>query len=364
MKNLAAKQPSHWLVQCCLLLTLHFWSFSLQAAPSPYSWDANTLFLFHFDEPAGASAATNAGSLEGNACSVNMTTASSTPPVVTTVLGAAGYPGFGNAANQNTSGYLVGYDADDSGAYNGETVEAFSMSQLNVGNGGPTPWTLEAMIFPSMTNVNQEIISTDSSATSRGFQFRLNSAGQLELNLIAAGIDPKTAIPSTGPHAFSANNWYHVAATYDGANIILYWTKVTPNFTGANPISTNAATVSASFGAVQGPLVIGNENRAAAGENFRGLIDEVRISNIARAAADMLQPTASPGIYSLFKNPTNDTVYAGTIVTFTASASGAAPLYYIWQSDGASGGAMTNIPGSNTNIFSINTTGKAPGTYQ
>jgi alpha-L-rhamnosidase len=364
MKNLAAIQPFPWLVRSLLLLTLQFVFFSVEAAPSPYTWDANTLFLFHFDEPAAASAATNSGSLEGNAYSVNMTTASSAPPVVTTVLGAAGYPGFGNAANLNTSGYLVGYDADDSGAYNGETVEAFSMSQLNMGNGGPTPWTLEAMIFPSATNANQEIISTDSSAASRGFQFRLNTAGQLELNLIAPGINPKTAIPSTGPHAFAPNNWYHVAVTYDGANIILYWTKVTPNFTGANPISTNAANVPASFGAVQGPLVIGNENRGAAGENFRGLIDEVRISNIARAAADMLQPTATPGIYSISKTPTNGTVYAGTVVTLSASASGAAPLSYLWQTDGASGGAITNIPGSNTNIFSINTTTMAAGTYQ
>jgi len=168
------------------------------------------------------------------------------------------------------------------------------MSQLNMGNGGPTPWTLEAMIFPSVTNVNQEIISTDSSAANRGFQFRINTAGQLELNLIAAGINPKTAIPSTGPHAFAANNWYHVAATYDGANIILYWTKVTPNFTGANPISTNAVAVPASFGAVQGPLVVGNENRGASGENFRGLIDEVRIYNRALAASEIVTDMNTP----------------------------------------------------------------------
>src|ERR1043165_8395070 len=288
----------------------------VDADPIPYTWDAHTLVLFHFDEPVGASVATNVGDLEGNAYSVNMTSASSTPSVVATVLGAAGFAGFGNAANLNASGYMIGYDADDSGAYNGETAEAFSMSQLNMGNGGPTPWTLEAMIYPSVTNVNQEIISTDSSAASRGFQFRLNTGGQLELNLIAAGINPKTAIPSTGPHAFVANNWYHVAATYDGTKIVLYWTRVTASFAGANAISTNAANIPASFGAVQGPLVIGNENRAASGENFRGLIDEVRVSDIARAAADMLQPTMTPGIFSLSKDPTNDTVYAGTIVSF------------------------------------------------
>jgi alpha-L-rhamnosidase len=371
MKNIAAANvppcPTHYLRTISILFAFAFvlfWTSPAEADPTPYTWDANTLFLFHFDEPAGASVATNVGTLEGNAYSVNMTAASSAPPLVTTVLGATGFAGFGNAANLNTSGYLLGYDADDSGAYNGESAESFSMSQLNMGNGGPTPWTLEAMIFPTATNVNQEIISTDSSASSRGFQFRLNNAGQLELNLIAAGANPKTAIPSSGPHAFIPNNWYHVAATYDGANIILYWTKVTSTFAGANAISTNTANVPASFGAVQGPLVIGNENRAASGENFRGLIDEVRVSNIARAATDMLQPTVTPGIYGLSNDPTNDTVYAGTIMTLTVAATGAAPLFYSWQTDGGSGGALTNIPDSNTNSFSLNTASLAAGTHR
>ena len=172
-----------------------------------------------------------------------MTSASSAPPVVTTVLGAVGYAGFGNAANLNTSGYLLGYDADDSGSCNGETIEAFSMSQLNMGNGGPTPWTLEAT-DSSFCHQRQ---SGNHLHRFLGSQPRIpippEHRRSTRLNLIAAGINPKTAIPSTGPHAFVVNNWYHVAATYDGANIILYWTKVTPNFTGANPISTNAAIV-------------------------------------------------------------------------------------------------------------------------
>src|SRR6267378_6659017 len=105
MRTVVVKGASSCLAPYCLLfLTLQCWVFSVQAAPSPYSWDANTLFLFHFDEAAGASAATNAGSLEGNAYGVNMTSASSTPPAVTTILGAAGYPGFASSADLNSSG--------------------------------------------------------------------------------------------------------------------------------------------------------------------------------------------------------------------------------------------------------------------
>jgi alpha-L-rhamnosidase len=337
------------------------------ASPSPYTPDVNTLVLVHFDETSGGSVFTNLGSGGGNAYSVNMTSASSTPPVVTTVSGAAAYAGFGNAANLNTSGYLIGFDANSNGTYEGETTEAIPMSLLNMGNGGQTPWTIEAMIYPSVINVNQEIISTDSSAGNRGFQFRLNNAGQLELNLISISADIKTAIPTTAAdpvNGFVANNWYHVAAAYDGVNIVLYWTKVTASFAAANPISTNAVAVGTSFGTVQGPLVIGNENRGASGENFKGLIDEVRISNIARAANQVLLASgpvsASPTVIS----PANP-VYAGTPATLSATVFGQQPISYLWQSDEGTGGVTwTGLSNSTTNSYTINTAAMQAGTYQ
>jgi alpha-L-rhamnosidase len=331
---------------------------------SPYAADGNTLFLFHFDEAAGSAVFANEGSAGGNAYSVDLTSASSSPPVVTVVSGAAGYTNFGNAANLNTSGYLIGFDANASGAYNGETVDTLAMSQLNLGNGGQTPWTIEAMVQPSATNVNQEIIATDSSVANRGFQFRLNTAGQLELNLLYAGINPKAAIPASGTNAFVANNWYHVAATYDGTNIVLYWTKLSPLLTAANPLSTNAAAVGAAFGAVTGPLCIGNENRAAAGEYFRGLIDEVRISSVARAANEMLVASASIWASPATLSPANP-VYAGTWVALSSTTGGTQPMGYFWQSDGGTGGATwTNLPNSTTNTYALNTTGLTPTNYQ
>ena len=353
-----------WL-PCCLLLAAL--GQGAVATIAPYTADGNTLFLFHFDEAAAGSTATNSGLLGGVACTVNMSSASTSPPLVTSVLGAAGYAGFGNAANLNTSGYMVGFDADNSGTYDGETAESIPMSLLNMGNGGQTPWTLEAMIYPSVTNANQEIITTDSSAASRGFQFRLAASGQLELNLIYLGADFLTAIPTTNAdpvNGFAPNNWYHVAAAYDGTNVVLYWTKVSSSVVAANPISTNAVAVGAAFGAVSGPLVIGNENRAAAGENFHGLIDEVRISSVARAASQMLvspdMVSASPTAIS----PANP-VYVGTPVTLSATVVGMQPIAYFWQSDGGTGGVVwTNLPNSTTNIYTMATTGMVAGNYQ
>jgi alpha-L-rhamnosidase len=339
---------------------------TVQAALTPYTPDANTLFLFHFDEAAGGSVATNAGSVGGNAYSVNMSSASSTPPVVTTVVGAAaGYSGFGNAANLNTSGYLIGFDANASGAYQGETVDTIAMSTLNMGNGGQSPWTIEAMIHPSITNANQEIISTDTSSTARGFQFRTDNAGELELNFITGGPDIKTPIPNSGFHAFVANTWYHVAATYDGANVKLYWTKVDPSISAANLISSTAAAVGTSFGAVQAPLNIGNENRGASGEYFQGLIDEVRISNVSRGPDQMLffasNAVSLPPTVIVPGNP----VVAGTLVTLSSLVVGMPPLRYFWQTDGGAGGlAWTNLPNSTTNTYAMDTTGMAAGNYQ
>ncbi len=338
------------------------------AAPVPYAPDEHTLFLFHFDEPAGGSTATNSGLLGTNACTVNMSPASTAPPPVTDVLGAAGYPGFGNAA-AFASGRLAGWDGNGSGAYDGDngttlSADRLAMSGLNMGNGGQTPWTIEALIRPSITNANQEIVSTDSSAGTRGFQFRLNMAGQLELNLISAGINPKTRIPADGPHAFVPDAWFHVAATYDGTNIVLYWTRLSASVGAANAIGTNAAAVGAAFGAAQGPLTIGNENRGVGGEHFQGSIDEVRISRVARSAAEMPNPAGVPIIVGPSVSPAGDPVYAGTVVTFSATVSGAEPLLFLWRTDGATGGALTNIPGANTNRYTLDTTGMPAGAYR
>lgn len=344
--------------------------------PLPLTPDSNTLFLFHLNEAPGGSVTANAGLNGGNAYSANELSGSTNPPVVTSVLGVPGYTNFGNCATFGP-GELIGYDYNNNGRYDGDansselSADSMSMSNLNMGNGGQTPWTIEALICPSaIDTTNQEIICTDSSATagaSRGFQFRINYAGQLELNLIAiTGADIKSPIPTpaTDPlNGFVSNNWYHVAATYDGTNIVLYWTKMSTSVGADNPISTNAVAVGPGFGAVKGPLGIGNRTRSPAIEYFQGLIDEVRISNIARSPTNMLNLNGAPAIGLPSINPTNEPIYAGTPIILSAPVSGNGPLYYSWQTDGGSGGSMTNIPGANTNPYSFDTAGLSPGTY-
>jgi len=56
------------------------------------------------------------------------------------------------------------------------------------------------------------------------------------------------------------------------------------------------------------------------------------------------------------------TQVVGTQVTLTEQAFGAS-LNYTWQTDGGSGGALTNIPGNDQSNLVFNTTGRQPGFY-
>jgi len=265
----------------------------------PYTADANTLYLFHFDGAAGASVVTNNGSVALNAYAVSNAapggTVTTPSPANTGILGAAAYSGFGNAAGFLAISNLIGFDANNSGTYQPDvsgaslSPDAIAISSLNIGNAGQTPFTLEAMIAPTTITAAaaQEIISADSS-TSRGFQFRITTAGQLEFNEIAQGVDLVATIPLTGIHAFQPNNWYHVAVTYDGTTVRIYWTKVDPSISQDNLLLASAAVINATAGASSCALTIGNENRNISGEQFQGSIDEVRISKVARSATQML----------------------------------------------------------------------------
>jgi hypothetical protein len=54
----------------------------------------------------------------------------------------------------------------------------------------------------------------------------------------------------------------------------------------------------------------------------------------------------------------------GSTVTASAPVTGPGPYYFQWQTDGGSGGALTNIPGDTSSNLVINTTGFALGEYQ
>ena len=73
-------------------------------------------------------------------------------------------------------------------------------------------------------------------------------------------------------------------------------------------------------------------------------------------------PSPLPFANPITFNP-GKSVVVGTSVTLSEAATGAAPLHYIWRTDGGAG-ILTNIPGSDRTNLVVDTTGWAPGAYQ
>ncbi len=266
----------------------------------PYAVDADTVHLFHMDEAAGASSASNSFPGGRLLISFNGTgipaTNTSAQPTLTTLLGSAGAVGFGNAANVSATSQGLGLDANNSGAFqpgttgdgagNSNGPDAITQSSLAGASGS---FTVEALVrLPAITGPSREIISTDSSGANRGFQFRINGSGELEFNFIktaAAGV--AVTIPLSGPHGFVANEWFHAAVAFNGTNgsCNFFWTRLAETSDAANSIGIRTEATDAT---VTGPLVIGNEGRGSSGEGLLGMIDEVRISKVARTASQFL----------------------------------------------------------------------------
>ena len=305
MKNVLAGIRTGWvrLTAGCLLAAL-----PVLAAPTPYTADANTVFLFHFDEPAGGSVATNSAGLTSG---TNLISFGGNPyagdstdqPTLSTLLGSTSYAGFGNCADLGAGGTNgFGLDVDQDGGFTIDDGAPLSTDRLptHMFFGAGNAFTLEALVNVSaITGINQEILSTDNGSvnTDRGFQFRINSSGQLEFNFIGVTTSGVTAaIPTSGVHAFVAGQWFHVAVSYDGANAYLYWTSLANGTSNANLIGGPLAEgVDIADDML---LVIGNEGRAVtttgSTEGVVGLIDEVRISNVARAATNFYWLPSAP----------------------------------------------------------------------
>ena len=264
------------------------------AVSGPYSPDTDTVHLFHFDEAAGASSATNSGdsgipllAFDGSTAPATATTAH---PASTVIFGAAAHPALGNAANLSAAGLGLGLDANDSGTFQAGTTTCPDAIMHSALAGPDGSFTLEALVnLPAITGSPREIVATDSSLANRGFQFRIGTAGVLEFNFISGGgAMASVAIPTGGQHGFVAGDWFHVALAFDGTTgtSTFYWTRLASIAEEANAIGSS--TLETTVATVTGPLVIGNEGRGASGESLFGLIDEVRISKVARGAGDFI----------------------------------------------------------------------------
>ncbi len=165
-------------------------------------------------------------------------------------------------------------------------------------------FTCEAMVkfdrLPSEApSVALAIITMDSEQNDRVFSFRVEREGFLSFSPLpdsgAVG-GAIASIPTNGPNAINTKDWFHVAVSYDGrpgvpGALQLYWTRLDSSRNSANRIGVGM--LSQDLAPISGDFAVGNEARNhiqgnAEAEPFPGLIDEVRLSSVARHPTDFL----------------------------------------------------------------------------
>lgn len=148
-----------------------------------------------------------------------------------------------------------------------------------------TTITLEAWIYPTSfkTNVWEGNVINKSGAGDNGYMLRVGNSGQVNFNI---GTGSWNEINS-GTGAVTLNNWHHIAGTYDGTTMRLY----------VDGIQVATGGLTANIGSASASLYLGDDPTWT-GRYFPGRIEEVRIWNETRSAAevviDMNNQTCTP----------------------------------------------------------------------
>ena len=149
---------------------------------------------------------------------------------------------------------------------------------------GSGSFTLEAWVNPSISTGTApwNVVSKGSfSATTAAYFLRIFDDGTLDLELSSDGASNTFEVHSEGP-VLKMNRWQHVAAVVDETNDLVFFyvndQPVTTTLTGTFPDSVHTST---------DPLMLGQGSSITAGDYL--LLDEVRISNIARSQKDFTQ---------------------------------------------------------------------------
>ncbi len=275
----------------------------------PYTADANTVALYHFDETAGAVDPGNPFVNSGSGGSgLNLTNTGGPDGRNNSGgggYGAVAYTGYGAALNALLAGDGTYHNSATAVGTGGGVLTGSGVTQATLQSAAGA-FTYEALV---RTGVNitdtsltgERTILSHDGATTRGFSLRV-IAGNLDFYSGGANPTVTAAIPTAGDHAFAANEWFHVAITYTGDadaadNLRFYWTRLDDAMIAANQIGT--ATFNADLGANTNNLGVGTISRNPFRMEWPGLIDEVRISTVVRGAGDFMFTVPEPASIGL-----------------------------------------------------------------
>ncbi len=134
--------------------------------------------------------------------------------------------------------------------------------------------TIEAWAHPTLLSAtNQQLLSRDDGGSNRNYKLQINGGAHnlgfyMWIGDVSKGINSDNAI--------TLNSWHHLVGSYDGVHLYLYVDGVS----AATPVA-----VTGSIDNDDVSCLIGN--RVTLDNPFSGLIDDVRIYNYARTAAEI-----------------------------------------------------------------------------
>lgn len=359
---------------------------------TPYTVDDATLHLFHFDEPNPQDFPATLQSLAFDAVSADPLNLPSLANGAT--FANPSFPGFGTAlstvdsgvygtpastdaylapkplANDATDNVVLTYAGDD-GAFTFEAIIRLDVE-------------LTQTLLDSARDARPlHIISGEQDGPGggvRAWQFRIDPIGfnpnadgvtsaleepAIEFINVNNGVAPVQnrifLLPTSGPNAVAEGEWFHIAAAYTGEegvedNLSLYWTRIEATRTQADLLGTRTLETDLPLADTGIDLSIGNIGRGTPNSNFLGLIDEVRISSVARGPRDFIFSASSGVVAPVITGFTADPARNQATVTWTSLPQ---QTYRVQRSTDLVGWTTiaTNLPGQATSTSYTDTLG-------
>jgi alpha-tubulin suppressor-like RCC1 family protein len=136
-----------------------------------------------------------------------------------------------------------------------------------------TSWTLEAWVYPTqVAGANQDVISKWGVGGHASYGLAIGSTGRLNVGTH----DGTVSVVVNGRTPLVTAAWQHIAATFDNGTVRIYLNGVLDTTVSGVPAPMNSTS----------ELAFGREGVYAA-YTFGGVMDEVRIWNVVRSAADI-----------------------------------------------------------------------------
>ncbi len=177
----------------------------------------------------------------------------------------------------------------------------------------PTRITIEAWVKPSLVDSANHVIVNKQRGTSGpvGATYVLSLTSSNKFEFASYDTDWRKATGTTTP---IVNQWYHVVGTYDGTNLRVYVNGVQEG-SGALAAFNYLGTRPVKIGASEGATI-----DFGTFEYFVGTIDEIRISNVARSAEEIMEAYRAGRDHRLSRTISASDLSAKTKIPFFLAA--------------------------------------------